>query len=104
MQNNIYVVIQDFFDNYGGGGWEKSFYQTKDDAIKVLEEAKNEGQCCDNDFVLKLESFDDINNTIDISYYEKNKETDSAVVAYFVDNYDDEDSDDELMLVIKEDK
>ena len=103
--NKIYVVVQDFNDNYGGGGWEKSFYQTKDDAIKVLQDALDEGQSCMNDFVLELESFENINDTINITYYEQNKKTDSTVVAYFVDNYDDEEiSDDEYTLVIKEEK
>ena len=96
--NKIYVVVQDFNDVYGGGSWQKRYYQSKDDAIKVLEEAIDEGQSCMNDFVVELESFENINDTIDIIYYAENKENDSTVVAYFVDQYDD----DEYRLVIKE--
>jgi hypothetical protein len=102
--NKIYVVVQDFNDVYGGGSWQRTYYQSKDDAIKVLKDALKEGQSCMNDFVLELESFENINDTIDITYYEENKETDNTVVAYFVDNYDDENSDDEYRLVIKEEK
>tara|TARA_R100000234_G_scaffold94881_1_gene63128 strand:+ start:1570 stop:1872 length:303 start_codon:yes stop_codon:yes gene_type:complete len=99
MEDNIYVVVQDFNDNYGGGSWEKSYYQSKDEAIKVLENALNEGQSCNNDFVLKLESFININDTVDVRYYENNKETDDTVVAYFVDNEEEEREHDYKLIV-----
>ena len=100
MEDNIYVVVQDFIDNYGGGSWEKTYYQSKNDAIKVLENALNEGQTCNNDFVLKLESFENINDTVDVRYYENNKETDYTVIAYFVDN-EDEDREHDYKLIVK---
>tara|TARA_R100000353_G_scaffold14983_3_gene14617 strand:+ start:6906 stop:7235 length:330 start_codon:yes stop_codon:yes gene_type:complete len=103
MQDNIYVVVQDFNDEYGGGSWEKLYYQSKDDAIKVLEQALDEGQACYNDFVLELESFERINDTINVTYYmyNKNKETDDTVIAYIVDNYDDEESEHDYKLIVK---
>lgn len=100
MQDNIYVVVQDFNDNYGGGSWEKSYYQSKAEAIKVLDNALNEGQSCNTDFVLKLDSFNNINDTIDILYYQDNKEHNLSVVAYFVDN-EDEDREHDYKLIIK---
>ena len=100
MEDNIYVVVQDFIDNYGGGCWEKTYYQSKNDAIKVLENALNEGQSCNNDFVLKLESFENINDTVDVRYYENNKETDDTVIAYFVDN-EEEKTEHDYKLIIK---
>ncbi len=54
MQDNIYVVVQDFNNNYGGGSWEKTYYQSKDEAVKLLQDALKEGQSCMNDFVLKI--------------------------------------------------
>jgi len=99
MQDNIYVVVQDFNDNYGGGSWERTYHQSKDDAIKVLEEALDEGQSCYNDFVLKLESFENINDTIDVTYYLDNKETDDTVIAYFVDNEEEEREHDYKLIV-----
>tara|TARA_R100000406_G_C3013782_1_gene98327 strand:+ start:47 stop:346 length:300 start_codon:yes stop_codon:yes gene_type:complete len=99
MKDNIFVVVQDYFDNYGGGGWEKSYYQSKTEAIKVLDNALNEGQSCNNDFVLKLNWYD-INDTIDVLYYQDNKEHNFSVVAYFVDN-EDEDREHDYKLIVK---
>jgi hypothetical protein len=99
MENNIYVVVQDFNDNYGGGSWQKSYYQSKNDAIKVLEQALDEEQACYNDFVLELESFENINDTIDVTYYMYNKETDDTVIAYFVDNEEEEREHDYKLIV-----
>jgi len=99
MKNNIYVVVQDFNDVYGGGSWERTYYQSKDDAIKVLENSLNEGQSCNNDFVLKLQSFENINDPIDVIYYEDNKENDATVVAYFKDNEEEEREHDYKLIV-----
>jgi len=98
--NKIYVVVQDFNDVYGGGSWERTYYQSKDDAIKLLQDALNEAQSCMNDFVLELNSFENINDTIDISYYNNNKETDHTVIAYFVDN-EEEKREHDYKLIVK---
>ena len=100
MEDNIYVVVQDFNDNYGGGSWEKTYYQSKDEAVKLLQDALKEGQSCMNDFVLKLESFNNINDTIDVTYYQDNRETDDTVIAYFVDN-EEEEREHDYKLIIK---
>ena len=97
--NKTYVVVQDFNDEYGGGSWEKLYYQTKDDAIKVLEQALDEGQACYNDFVLELESFENINDTIDVTYYLDAKKIDDTVIAYFVDNEEEEREHDYKLIV-----
>ena len=100
MENNIYFVIQDFNDNYVGGSWERTYYQSKDEAVKLLQDALNEGQSCMNDFVIKLKSFENINDTIDVTYYQDNRETDITVIAYFVDN-EDENREHDYKLIVK---
>ena len=100
MEDSIYVVVQDFNDVYGWGSWERTYYQSKDEAVKLLQDALNEGQSCMNDFVLKLESFKNINDTIDVNYYQDNKETDDTVIAYFVDR-EEEQREHDYKLIIK---
>jgi hypothetical protein len=99
MKENIYVVVQDFNDVYGGGNWERTYYQSKDEAVKLLQNALNEGQSCMNDFVLELNSFENINDTIDVTYYQDNRETDITVIAYFVDNEKEEREHDYKLIV-----
>jgi len=99
MKENIYVVVQDFNDVYGGGSWERTYYQSKDEAVKLLQDALNEGQSCMNDYVIKLKSFENINDTIDITYYNNNKENDDTVIAYFVDNEEEEREHDYKLIV-----
>tara|TARA_B100000212_G_scaffold85976_1_gene62620 strand:+ start:4133 stop:4435 length:303 start_codon:yes stop_codon:yes gene_type:complete len=100
MEDNIYVVVQDFNDEYGGGSWEKLYYQTKDDAIKVLEQALDEGQACYNDFVLKLNSFENLNDTIDINLNESYLKNNDQVIAYFVHN-EEENREHDYKLIVK---
>jgi len=52
-----------------------------------------------NDYVIKLKSFENINDTIDITYYNNNKETDDTVIAYFVDNEEEEREHDYKLIV-----
>ena len=85
---------------YGGGSWERTYYQSKDEAVKLLQDALNEGQSCMNDFVIKLKSFENINDTIDVTYYQDNRETDITVIAYFVDN-EDENREHDYKLIVK---
>ena len=63
LSRPVFVVCQDFVIN-NDGYWELSFYRTRRGAIKQLKMAQAEGQQCDNDVVIKLDSFSDITDLV----------------------------------------
>ena len=97
----MFVVYQDFTDSYGGGEWRRSFYETKEEAIELMQESLKEGQMCGEDFVLEIDSIKNINDDVNIRYLRTNRRTYKKVVAYFDDD-ERENRQFDYKLVIKE--
>ena len=97
----MFVVYQDFHDSYGGGEWRRSFYETKEEAIELMQESLNENQSCLNDFVLEIDSIKNINDYVNIRFCRTNRRKYKKVVAYF-DKDDRENRQFDYKLVIKE--
>ena len=57
---SLFIVFQDMHDSYGGGEWSRSYYETKEEAIELMQESLNENQSCLNDFVLEIDSIKNI--------------------------------------------
>ena len=99
----MFIVFQDFYDSYGGGDWRKLYYETKEEAIECMQESLKEGQMCGDDFVLEIDSIQNINDYQNIRFLRTNRRTYKKVVAYFDDD-DRENRQFDYKLVIKEEK
>ena len=97
----MFVVYQDFHDSYGGGEWRRSYFETKEEAIELMQESLNEGQCCGDDFVLEIDGIKSINDYVNIRFLRTNRRKYKKVVAYF-DEDDRENRQFDYKLVIKE--
>ena len=97
----MFVVYQDFNDSYGGGEWRRSFYETKEEAIELMQESLKEGQMCGEDFVLEIDSIKNIKDDVNIRYLRTNRRTYKKVVAYF-DEDERKNRQFDYKLVIKE--
>ena len=100
LSRPVFVVCQDFVIN-NDGYWELSFYRTRRGAIKQLKMAQAEGQQCDNDVVIKLDSFSDITDLVnDQSTSHSDDFLDGRVIVAQFYNMDYSDNPEDYELVI----